>query len=46
MFENLLDRKTLYTYLNSAGKVLLSLSIEVRETKKKLNFVDQCYYPL
>jgi hypothetical protein len=34
-----------FTYLNSAQKLLLSSPTEVRGTKKKLNFVDQCYLP-
>jgi hypothetical protein len=38
-----LIKRIMYTYLNSALKVLLSSHIEVRGTKKKLNFVDQCY---
>jgi hypothetical protein len=33
----------LLTYLNSALKVLSGLDIFPRGTKKKLNFVDQCY---
>jgi len=42
-FETLPDRKILYTYLNSAQKVLLSSPIEVLgPKKKKLNFVAQC----
>jgi hypothetical protein len=41
-YQFLPDRKILYTYLNSAQKVLLISPIEVRGTKKKLNFVDQC----
>ena len=36
-------RKILYTYLNSALKVLLSSPVEGRGPKKKLNFVVQCY---
>ena len=34
----------LLTHLNSALKVLLGLDIFPRVPKKKLNFVDQCYY--
>ena len=41
--ETLPERKILYTYLNSAQKVLLSSSIEVLGPKK-LNFVDQNYH--
>jgi hypothetical protein len=37
------DGEKLLTYLNSAIKVLSGLDIFPRETKKKLNFVDQCY---
>jgi hypothetical protein len=37
------DGEKLLTYLNSALKVLSGLAIFPRETKKKLNFVDQCY---
>jgi hypothetical protein len=37
------DGKKLLTYLNSALKVLSGLDIFPRGTKKKLNFVDQCY---
>jgi hypothetical protein len=36
------DGEKLLTYLNSALKVLSGLDIFPRETKKKLNFVDQC----
>jgi hypothetical protein len=43
ILEILPSRKILYTYLNSAYKVLLSSPIEVHGTKKMLNFVDQCY---
>jgi len=35
IFETLPDRKILYTYLNSAQKVLLGSPIEVRGPKKK-----------
>jgi hypothetical protein len=38
IFETLPDRKIMYTYLNSAQKVLLSSPIEVCGTKKKLYF--------
>jgi hypothetical protein len=34
----------LLTYLNSVLKVLSGLDIFPRGTKKKLNFVDQCYH--
>jgi len=44
IFEILPDRKIQYTYLNSAQKVPLSSSTEVRGTKKKLNYVDQCHF--
>jgi hypothetical protein len=44
IFETLPDRKILYTYLNSAYKVLLCSRIEVHGTKKKVNFVDQCIW--
>jgi len=45
IIETLPDRKILYTYLNSAKKVLLSSPIEVcGPKKKKLNFVVQCNY--
>ena len=44
IFEILPDRKIQYTYLNWAQKVPLSSSIEVRGTKKKLNYVDQCHF--
>jgi hypothetical protein len=37
------DREKLLTYLNSALKVPSGLDIFPRGTKKKLNFVDQCY---
>jgi hypothetical protein len=37
-----LIERIMYTYLNSALRVLLSSHIDVRGTKKKLNFVDQC----
>jgi hypothetical protein len=37
------DGEKLLTYLNSALKVLSGLDIVPRGTKKKLNFVDQCY---
>jgi hypothetical protein len=37
------DGEKLLTYLNSALKVLSGLDIFPRGTKKKLNFVDQCY---
>jgi hypothetical protein len=37
------DGEKLLTYLNSALKVLSGLDIFSRGTKKKLNFVDQCY---
>jgi hypothetical protein len=37
------DREKLLTYLNSVLKVLSGLDIFPRGTKKKLNFVDQCY---
>jgi len=43
IFETLPNKKILYTYLNSALKVLLSSPIEVRGPKKKLYFVVQCY---
>ena len=43
IFETLPDRKFLYTHLNSALKVLLNSPFEVREPKKKLNFIVQCY---
>jgi hypothetical protein len=39
------DEEKLLTYLNSALKVLSGLDIIPRGTKKKLNFVDQCYLP-
>ena len=42
IFETLPDRKILYTYLNSAQKVLLSWSTEVCGTKKKVKF----YWPV
>ena len=38
IFETLPDRKILYTYMNSAQNVLLSSSIDVRGTKKKVKF--------
>ena len=38
------DGEKLLTHLNSALKVLLGLDIFHRVPKKKLNFVDQCYY--
>jgi hypothetical protein len=37
------DREKLLTYLNSALKIPSVLDIFSRGTKKKLNFVDQCY---
>jgi hypothetical protein len=37
------DGEKLLAYLNSALKVLSGLDIFPRGTKKKLNFVDQCY---
>jgi hypothetical protein len=37
------DGEKLVTYLNSALKVLSGLDIFRGGTKKKLNFVDQCY---
>jgi hypothetical protein len=37
------DEEKLLIYLNSALKVLSGLDIFPRGTKKKLNFVDQCY---
>jgi len=37
------DGEKLLTHLNSALKVLLGLDIFPRVSKKKLNFVDQCY---
>ena len=41
------DGEKLLTHLNSALKVLLGLDIFPRvPKKKKLNFVDQCYYLL
>jgi hypothetical protein len=36
--------KKLFTYLNSALKVLPGLDIIPHGTRKKLNFVDQCKY--
>jgi hypothetical protein len=41
--KNVCDGEKLLTYLNSALKVLSGLDIFPRGTKKKLNFVDQCY---
>jgi hypothetical protein len=38
------DGEKLLTYLNSVLKVLSGLDIFSRGTKRKLNFVDQCYY--
>jgi hypothetical protein len=37
------DGEKLLEYLNSALKVLSALGIFPHGTKKKLNFVDQCY---
>jgi hypothetical protein len=37
------DGEKLLTYLNSALKVLSGLDIFPHGTKKKLNFVEQCY---
>ena len=37
------DGEKLLTHLNSALKVLLGLDIFPRVSKKRLNFVDQCY---
>jgi hypothetical protein len=37
------DGEKLLTYLNAALKGLSALDIVPRWTKKKLNFVDQCY---
>jgi hypothetical protein len=37
------DGDKLLTHLNSTLKVLSGLDIFPRGTKKKLNFVDQCY---
>jgi hypothetical protein len=37
------DGEKLLTYLNSVLKVLSGLDIFPRETKRKWNFVDQCY---
>jgi hypothetical protein len=39
------DGEKLLTYFNSALKVLSGLDNFPRGTKKKLNFVDQCYHP-
>jgi hypothetical protein len=44
IFETLPDRKLLFTYLNSASKILLSSPIEVRGTKKKLIFFCPVLY--
>jgi hypothetical protein len=38
------DGEKLLTYLKSALKVLLELDIFPRGPKKKLNFVEQCYF--
>jgi len=38
VFETLTDRQILYTYLNSAYKLLLNSPIEVRGPKKKVKF--------
>jgi len=38
------DGEKLLTHLNSALKVLLGLDVSPRVPKKKLNFVDQCYW--
>ena len=38
------DGEKLFTHFNSALKVLLGLDIFPRVPKKKVNFVDQCYY--
>ena len=40
----MVDGEKLLTHLNSALKVLLGLDIFPRVPKKKLNFVDQCYF--
>jgi hypothetical protein len=37
------DGENLLIYLNSALKVLSGLDMFPRGTKKKLNFVEQCY---
>jgi hypothetical protein len=41
--ETVGDGEKLLTYLNSVLKVLSGLDIFPHGTKKKLNFVDQCY---
>ena len=38
------DGEKLLIHLNSALKVLLGLDIFPRVPKRKLNFVDQCYW--
>ena len=42
----MVDGEKLLTHLNSALKVLLGLDIFPRVPKKKLDFVDQCYWQL